>query len=139
MKQLNIKEVQRINEVLQKSDATFLATSPQALYELCLSCASWKSYTGEQMAIAKKEWQDSKKNAYQTFVISNEANQTKVEKFGVMVVKDYIASICGDKEAAYEFCERTNNACGHMEDAARSVMSSLKEEMKSIAYGNTRA
>jgi hypothetical protein len=132
MKELNLKEVQIINEKLQNTDPAFMAQSPQALYELAIWCASQKSFTGEQMAIAKKEWQDEKKKAYETFALSNEANQTRVERYGVMVVKDYINSKCGEFEARYEFIERTNNACGYMEDAARTVISSLKEEMKSF-------
>jgi SAM-dependent MidA family methyltransferase len=131
-----MKEVQVINEKLQNTDPAFMAASPQALYELSIWCAAQKAFTGEQMAIAKKKWQDAKKKAYETFVVSNEANQARVEKFGVMVVKDYIAACCGDLEAQYEYIERTNNACGYMEDAARSVMSSLREEAKSYNYGS---
>lgn len=135
MKQLNLKEVQKINETLQKSDPAFLTANPQALYELSIWCAAQKSFTGEQMAIAKKQWQDAKKKSYETFVLSNEANKTKVERYGVMALKDYIAACCGNLEATYEFIERTNNACGYMEDATRSVMSSLREEAKSYNYG----
>jgi SAM-dependent MidA family methyltransferase len=131
-----MKEVQVINEKLQNTDPAFMAASPQALYELSIWCAAQKAYTGACMAIAKKKWQDAKKKAYETFVVSNEANQARVEKFGVMVVKDYIAACCGDLEAQYEYIERTNNACGYMEDAARSVMSSLREEAKSYNYGS---
>lgn len=79
------------------------------------------------MAIAKKNWQDAKVRAYQTFVFSNEANQARVDKYGVMVIKDYINAKCGDLEAMYEYVERTNNAVGYMEDACRTVISSLKE------------
>lgn len=136
MKQLNLKEVQKINEKLQASDPAFLSANPEGLYQLAIWCAAQKAFTGEQMAIAKKEWQDAKKKAYETFVVSNDANQARVEKFGVMVIKDYINSKCGNFEATYEFIERTNNACGYMEDAARSVMSSLREEQKSYNYGN---
>lgn len=128
MKQLNLKEVQKINETLQATDPQFMAISPQALYELCIWCAAQKSFTGEQMAIAKKQWQDAKAKAYQSFILSNEANRDKVDKFGVMVVKDYIAAKCGEFEAAYEYIERTNNSCGYMIDAARTVISSLKSE-----------
>jgi hypothetical protein len=131
MKQLNIKEVQIINEKLQAIDPAFLASSPQLCYEVAIWCASQRSYTAEQMAIAKKEWQDAKRRAYETFVVSNEANQTRVEKYGVMVVKDYINAKCGDYEARHDLIERTNNALGSMEDVLRSVMSCLKQEMYS--------
>lgn len=132
MKDLNLKEVQAINEKLQNTDPLFMASSPQALYELCIWCAAQKSFTGEQMAIAKKQWQDAKKKAYNTFILSNEANRDRVDKFGVHVVKDYIAATCGNLEAIYEYIERTNNACGYMIDSARTVISSLKSERQTF-------
>lgn len=135
MKALNLKEIQLINEKLQAIDPAFMASSPQVCYEVAIWCATQKAYTGEQMSIAKKEWLDAKKKAYETFVASNEANQTRVEKYGVMVVKDYINAKCGDKEAQYEYAERTNNSLGSMEDILRTVISALKAEM----YSNQRA
>jgi hypothetical protein len=135
MKQLDFKEVQIVNEKLQKIDPVELSSSPLMCYETAIWCATMRAYTGEQMAIAKKEWMDTKKAAYERFVVSNEANQAKVEKFGVMVVKDYINSSCGDKEARYEYIERTNAALASMEDVLRSVISALKQEM----YGQQRA
>jgi hypothetical protein len=131
VKALNFKEVQIVNEKLQVIDPAFLANSPQLCYETAIWCSTMRAFTGEQMAIAKKDWLDAKKKAYETFVLSNEANQTRVEKFGVMVVKDYIGSKCGDLEARYEYIERTNNALGSMEDVLRSVISALKQEMYS--------
>lgn len=135
MKELNLKQVQLINEKLQAIDPVTLASSPQMCYEIAIWCSTMRSYTAEQMAIAKKLWMDAKKKAYETFVASNEANQTRVEKYGVMVVKDYIGSKCGDHEARHELIERTNNALGSMEDVLRSVMSCLKQEM----YSSQRA
>jgi hypothetical protein len=131
MKEQNFKEVQIVNEKLQAIDSAFLAASPQLCYETAIWCATQRAFTGEQMAIAKKDWHDAKKKAYQNFALSNEANNTRVEKYGVMVVKDYIASTCGDFEARYEYIERTNNALGSMEDVLRSVISAIKQEMYS--------
>lgn len=131
MKQQNFKEVQIANEKLQAIDPAFLASSPQFCYEVAIWCATQRAFTSEQMAIAKKEWMDAKRKAYETFVLSNEANATKVERYGVMAVKDYIAARCGDFEARYEYVERTNNALGSMEDVLRSVISALKQEMYS--------
>lgn len=131
MKQLNFKEVQIVNEKLQVIEPEVLSNAPQLCYQTAIWCATMRAHTGEQMAIAKKEWQDAKKKAYESFVVSNEANQTRVEKYGVMVVKDYIASKCGDYESRYEYIERTNNALGSMEDVLRSIISALKQEMYS--------
>lgn len=131
MKTENFKEVQLVNEKLQAIDPAFLAASPQFCYEMAIWCATQRAFTGEQMAIAKKNWADAKKKAYETFALSNEANGARVERYGVMVVKDYINAKCGDFEARYEYIERTNNALGSMEDVLRSVISALKQEMYS--------
>lgn len=131
MKELNIKEIQIVNEKLQAIDPAYTATSPQFCYETAIWCATMRAYTGEQMAIAKKIWMDAKKNAYEKFAFNNEANSARLEKYGVMVVKDYINSTCGNMEAQYEYIERTNNSLGSMEDVLRSVISALKQEMYS--------
>lgn len=130
MKDLNLKEIQIINEKLQSTDPSALIQAPGLLYEFIIWCASQKSFTGEQMAIAKKQWSDAKIKAYRNFEFSNEANKTRIERYGVMVIKDYIAAQCGEYEARYLFIERTNNACGEMADVCRTVISSMKEEMK---------
>lgn len=139
MKEFNIKEVQAVNEKLQVIDPAFLAASPQLCYETAIWCASMRAYTGEMMAIAKQEWMGVKKRAYETFVVSNEANKTKVERYGVMAVKDYIAAKCGDYEARYEYVERTNAALSSMEDVLRSVISAIKNEMYLQGRGEAAA
>lgn len=129
MKTENFKEVQITNEKLQAIDSAWLASSPQHCYETAIWCATQRAFTGEQMAIAKKEWMDAKKKAYLGFDLSNEANKAKIDKYGVMVVKDYIASCCGDFEARYQYIDRTNAALDSMCDVLRSVISAIKQEM----------
>ena len=130
MKELNLKEVQRINEWLQQIDVEKVANDPYTLHEISIRCATYKAFVAEQMAISKKDWHDAKIKAYNVFLLSNEANRTRVEQYGVMVIKDYIASKCGSHEAIFLYCERTNNACGEMSDVCRTVISSLKELTK---------
>lgn len=129
MKELNLKEVQKINEALQKLDHEMLAASPQLCYQTAILCGTWKAFTSEQIGIAKKDWSDAKVKAYQNFLLSNESNAEKVEKYGVMVVKDFINAKCGEYEARFLFIERTNNACGEIGDILRTVISALKQEM----------
>lgn len=130
----NIEAVRTINDYLSTLSPQQIATNTSLLNELAIQCASWKAFTGEVMSAQKKEWMDAKRKAYETFIASSEANQRRVEKYGVMMVKDYISARCGEYESTYELLERTNNACGYMEDALRSVIASLREEMKSINY-----
>lgn len=132
--EIDIKYVTEINNTISNLNPADISTNPSALNELCIQCASWKMYTGEQMAKQKKVWQDAKRKAYETFIASSEASQRRVEKYGVAMVKDYISARCSQQESDYELIERTNNACGYMEDALRTVIASLREEMKSIQY-----
>lgn len=129
MKSFNLKDVQRINEWLQNLNVQQIANDPHTLHEIALMCATYKAFTAEAMSIAKKEWHDKKVKEYNSFVLSNEANGSKVEKYGAMVVKDYIASKCGGLDAQYLYCERTNNAVGETADIIRTVISSLKSLM----------
>jgi hypothetical protein len=130
MKSFNLSEVQKINEWLQNINVEQVANDPYTLHEISIRCATYKAFCAEQMAIAKKDWHDAKITAYNTFLLSNEANRTRVEQFGVMVIKDYIASKCGSHESIFLYCERTGNACGEMSDVCRTVISSLKELTK---------
>lgn len=134
MKQLNIKEVQIINEKLQAIEPEVLSNAPGLCYQTLIWSATQRSFCGEQQAIAKKEWMDIKKKTYETFVISNEANKTRVEQYGVMAVKDYIAAKCGEYEARHEFCERTNAALDSMIKALTMVVSGLKQELKNESF-----
>jgi len=130
MKELNFKEVQKVNEELQRIDPAYMSSSPQLASQTIIWCSTQRAYTAEQMAIAKKDWQEAKRRAYETFIVSNEANQQRVEKYGVMVVKDYIGAKCGDFEARYEYIDRTHAALESMVKSLMMVISSLKEEMK---------
>jgi hypothetical protein len=130
MKQLDFKEVQVVNEKVQIIEPEVLACAPTLCYQTMIWAATQRAYIGEQQAIAKKEWMDVKKQTYLSFQLSNEANQARIEKYGVMVIKDYISAQCGDFEARHEYCVRTNAALDSLISALTMVVSGLKEEMK---------
>lgn len=134
MKQLDFKQVQVVNEKVQVIEPEVLSNAPQLCYQTMIWCATQRAYIGEQQAIAKKEWMDIKKKTYLSFQLSNEANQAKIDKYGVNVIKDYISAQCGDYEARHEYCVRTNAALDSMISALTMVVSSLKEEMKNNNY-----
>lgn len=130
MKQLNFKEVQIVNEKLQVIEPEVLSNAPALCHQTLIWCATMRAFIGEQQAIAKKEWMDAKKKTYLSFELSNEANKAKIDRYGVNVIKDYIAAQCGDFEARHEYCERTCAALDSMIKALTMVISSLKEELK---------
>lgn len=130
MKQLQFKEVQAVNEKVQQIEPEVLSNAPTLCHQTMIWCATQRAFIGEQQAIAKKEWMDIKKRTYLSFELSNEANKAKIDRYGVNVIKDYIASQCGDFEARWEYCDRTMAALDSMIKALTMVVSSLKEEMK---------
>lgn len=93
------------------------------------SCMAW---SGEQMAIAKRLWNDAKLNAYSEF--------TKLyggSKFSPSVLKDFIASYCAEAQYNYDLCERFTRTIVHISDNLRTAISSLKEQAKLEGYGQS--
>lgn len=133
MKQLQFKDVQKINEKVQAVDPAALSYSPLECQQTIIWAATQRAFIGEQQAIAKKEWMDVKKQTYLTMWASNEANKTIIDKFGVNVIKDYIASQCGDQEARHEYCVRTSAALDSLVTALTMVISSQNAERKSLS------
>ena len=134
MKEFDFKQVQLVNELVQNIDPISLTASPQKCYEMSIWAATQRAYIGEQQAIAKNDWSKKKAASYASFIGDNEANQRRVEKYGVMAVKDYIAARCGDLEARHEYCERTCSALDSLGKSLMTVISSLKEEMKQLNH-----
>lgn len=132
MKELNFKQVQLVNEKVQAIDPAQLSYSPLECQQTIIWAATQRAFVGEQQAIAKKDWMDKKKQTYLTMWASNEANKTVIDKFGVNVIKDYIASQCGDYEARYEYCVRTTAALDSVVSALTMVISSHNAETKSL-------
>ena len=135
MKQFNMSQVQRINELVQNIEPHVLAVSPTKCHEMAIWASSQRAFAGEQQAIAKKEWTDAKSKAYASFIANNEANRRRVEKYGVQAVKDYIAAKCGEYEARHEYCERTCAALDTLAKSLMTIISALKEEMKQSSFG----
>ena len=129
---LNIEYVVAINHEIQSMIPDELQ-SIDVLNNLMLRFSTHLAFTGEQMAISKRIWRKELAKTYETFVISSEANASRVERYGKMVVQDYIKSKCGDMESQYEYIERTNKALTHSIDAIRTAISALKEQLKNIA------
>ena len=135
--ELDISAIEEISQKLQEIDPVALSGQPQQLYETAIWCATQKAFTGEQMAVAKKHWNEAKKKAYEKFIFNAKANQEYIDHYGTAIIKDYIASCAGELEAIFVLIERTNNALGYMEDACRTVISAIKEELKSNQYSRS--
>lgn len=88
-------------------------------------------FVNEQMAEAKSVLNKKKITAYESLAASSIANQ---EYFAPSLAKDYISAKCEKEQFEYDLCERCSRTLTHTIDAVRTIISSLKEEMKIASY-----
>lgn len=94
---------------------------------LCKSMA----FVNGQMAEAKRLLNKKKITAYESLVASSVANE---QYFAPSLAKDYIGAKLLDEQYEYDLCERCSRTIIHTIDAIRTIISSLKEEMKIAGY-----
>lgn len=98
--------------------------------QLGILCKTMAFING-QMAEAKRDLNRKKIRAYELLVSSD---ISKAEYFAPSLAKDYIGARCEKEQYEYDLCERTSRTVVHQIDALRSIISSLKEEMKIASY-----
>lgn len=76
------------------------------------------AFVNNQMAIAKKVWNDTKVDAYNSVDLS----------LSPSVLKDYINAKCSEHQFNYDLCERTSRSMVHAIDSLRTAISALKGE-----------
>lgn len=94
---------------------------------LCKSMA----FVNGQMAEAKRLLNKKKITAYESLAASSVANE---QYFAPSLAKDYIGAKLLDEQYEYDLCERCSRTITHTIDAIRTIISSLKEEMKIASY-----
>jgi hypothetical protein len=111
----NTGEIQSVDMLIQKLDAIN-------------SCISW---SGEQMAIAKNNWNKKKVDAYHRLIASEVANE---KYFSPSLGKEYVNAHCHQEQYEFDLCERFTRALVHISDNVRTSISALKEQMKLDSY-----
>lgn len=96
------------------------------LMEFGIKLSAWIAFSGNQMAIAKKLWNDAKRKAYMDVRASMKAVG---DNYGPMLFKDFVSAKCSSEEFAYDTCERVNRSATHTLDFIRTCLSTLKTEM----------
>lgn len=121
---LQIQRVQDCSYWLQKVSEDYNSNQSIAWYidQLGLLCNTL-AFINEQMAISKRLLTFKKQYAYDQFVSSGLV-------FSPSIIKDYINSRCAEEQYNYEICERVSRTVYHTIEALRSILSALKEEMK---------
>jgi hypothetical protein len=131
---LNLPQVEAIQFQLECVSAdTLRSQSINQLIEFGANIVGWMAFTGQQMAIASKEYNEAKAKSYMGLEMSMKANGMK---FTPMLAKDFINSKCSDELYAFELTERVNRSCTHTLDFLRTAISALKTEMLSSNYSN---
>lgn len=86
------------------------------------------AWSGEQMAIAKFNYNAAKSQAYLNLEASNIANRET--RFSPLLAKDFVASACSQSAYAYDLTERFCRTMVHIGDNIRTAISALKEQLK---------
>lgn len=124
---IQLSECQAIDTELQSIDQEAIKTQNiNYLMELGLKIAGWISFTGNEMAKAKKIWSDKKAKVYQDVRLSMKAIG---DDYKPMVFKDYVAAKCAQEEYGYDSIERTHRSCERVLDFIRTCISALKSEL----------
>lgn len=130
--QLQIDKIENVMEWLEMVAENY--TSKQSIDylidtmgELC----RYLAFTGNQMAVSKKILNKAKTNAYNTLIISSEANKTYLTP---MLAKDYISGKLEKEQYDYDVCERANRTILHTIEALRTAISALKAEVQVAGY-----
>lgn len=89
------------------------------------------AWSGEQMAIGKKIWNDAKEKAYRTLKTSSMAND---KYYAPSLAKDYIISKCAIEGYGYDMAERLTRVLTHTAENLRTSISALKAQMQMEQY-----
>ncbi|ACU61318.1 hypothetical protein [Chitinophaga pinensis] len=101
------------------------------LNDYIFTLTGWLAFAGQQMAYAKKNLNKEKARAYETFVFSKAASGLKITP---SLAKEYAAVKCEQEEYEYDLAERCTRTIVHTIDAVRTVISALKEEMRTVNF-----
>lgn len=129
---LQIQRVKDFMEWMEKAAEDYNGGQSIIWYidQLGMLCKSLP-FVNEQMAEAKRVLNKKKITAYESLAASSIANQ---EYFAPSLAKDYISAKCENEQYEYDLCERASRTIVHTLDAVRTIISSLKEEMKIASY-----
>jgi hypothetical protein len=130
--QLQIKRIEDCMEWLESAAEDYTASQSigwliDQMGMLCRSLA----FASNQMAVAKKELNKKKVEAYHALISSSVANQTY---FSPMLAKDYIGAKIEQEQYNYDVCERCNRVLVHTIEALRTCISALKVEQQTSNY-----
>jgi hypothetical protein len=124
MKTLDIKRVEEGLEWLQKEfESTGEIQSVDILIQKLDAINSCISWAGEQMAVAKRNWNLKKVNAYHALIISQAANESY---YSASLAKEYVNARCHQEQYEYDLCERFTRALVHISSNVITSISALK-------------
>ena len=135
--QVKLTEVQAIESELQSMSEDAIRTQNiSCLMEQGMRIAAWISFTGQEMAKAKKLWNDDKAKAYRDV----HASMTAVgEHLSPSLFKDYVNAKCSQSQFVFDSIERTHRSSERILDFLRTCISGLKAEINAdLFHSNQR-
>ena len=129
---VNFLEVQAIETELQSmSDDAIRTQNITYLMEQGLRIGAWISFTGQEMAKAKREWNEALTKSMETIHISL---QSQGITYAPSVFNKYVSARCSEEQFVYDSIERTHRSAERILDFLRSCISALKAEISADLF-----
>lgn len=120
-------EFQKFVEGLDGMDVKDITILSEALLSISAKLARSANLVADATMLSA----EAKKNAYADYT---QMAQSQGLKFSPSIVKDFVATRCGEEMRCLEYADRMNAALTHCLEALRSCLSSAKEEWKTLKF-----
>lgn len=120
-------EMQTFIEGLEGSDVKDISILSQILLTLSSKLARSANLVAEAGMIAST----AKRKAYLNF---SETAKAQGLDFSASIVKDFVATQCGEEMRCESYADRINSSLVHSMDAVRSILSAAKTEFATLSY-----
>lgn len=126
-----LSRVEAIQQHIENARYSDFKGGLNELYDEMVTLNAWRSFAGQMFAESKRDLNHKKVSAYTSLIASQRAVNINIPP---SIAKDYIASKCADLQYNVDLCERVNSNLAYYIDTLRSILSSLKEELKTISF-----
>ena len=107
------------------------AQDGQVLHAYLIELTNIMSRANFLMAEYQRKFREEKRAAYLKLTASSHAQQ---QYWAPSLAKDFVDSQCSESGYVFDLAERVSRLCGHVIDAVRTIISSLKSERAFANY-----
>lgn len=114
-------------EIQAYIEAEYNADNGYAVTDRAQKLEAYMALSGKLLADAKYNYNELLNGEFLTAI-------KKTSNYPASVINKYIDTLCRDQQYLVDWCERINKACTHQLDMCRSILSTLREELRQSSY-----